>query len=131
MSYLLDTNICVALLKRGDRPLSTRLSREVPSNVALCSVVRAELLYGARKSERLDANLRLLEVFFAAFQSLPFDDRAAEYYGSVRAFLARLGTPIGANDLFVASIALSNDATLVTRNTDEFRRVPGLRVDAW
>lgn len=131
MSYLLDTNVCIALLKKGDQALSARLRREAPTNVALCSVVRAELLYGARKSERVDENLRLLEVFFAAFASLPFDDRAAEHYGAIRALLTRAGTPIGANDLLIASIALASDATLVTRNLDEFRRVPGLRVDSW
>lgn len=63
--------------------------------------------------------------------SLPFDDRAADEYGRIRAYLARLGTPIGPNDLLIAAIALANNATLVTHNTTEFNRVPGLTIVDW
>ena len=76
-------------------------------------------------------NLQRVETFCRAFESLPFDDAAAERYGVVRAQLRREGRPIGANDLMIASIALSAGLTLATRNTDEFARVPGLDVDRW
>lgn len=97
----------------------------------LCSVVKAELLFGARNSSRVAENLERLDRFFAPLESLVFDDLAAEHYGVLRAWLRREGSPIGANDMLIAAIALANDATLATRNLDEFRRVPGLRVQRW
>lgn len=94
-------------------------------------MVKAELLYGARSSEHVERNIGRLVAFFVAFESLPFDDSAAEVYGLIRAQLRREGRPIGGNDLMIAAIALASDATLVTRNQDELRRVAGLRVEAW
>jgi len=94
-------------------------------------VVKAELLFGARKSARPAENLRLLERFFATFSSLPFDDDSADRYGSIRFDLERAGTPIGANDLFIAAIAMANDAVLVTHDVEEFSRVIGLRLEDW
>ena len=90
----------------------------------ICQIVKAELYYGAYKSARRDANLALLTKFFNQFESLPFDDAAAEAYGRLRAELARRGTPIGPNDLMIAAIALAYDLILVTHNTSEFSRVP-------
>ena len=131
MITLLDTNVCIAYLSGTDESVLDRIRSESPAGFRLCSVVKAELLYGARKSQQVDANLSRLATFFAAFESLPFDDAAAVHYGIVRAQLAALGTPIGANDLMIASIALASDAIVATRNLGEFRRVPGLRVDGW
>ncbi|HEX4621812.1 MAG TPA: type II toxin-antitoxin system VapC family toxin [Myxococcaceae bacterium] len=130
MRRLLDTDICVALLK-DDQEARARLLAEDPGDVCLCSVVKAELLYGARHSKRVDPNLRRLERFFAPFESLPFDDAAAHWYGTIRAHLARVGRPIGGNDLLIAAIALAQDVTVVTRNTAEFNRVPNIRLEAW
>jgi tRNA(fMet)-specific endonuclease VapC len=131
MSYLFDTNICIALLKGEDLPLVERIKSQPPSLFMLCSVVKAELLYGARKSARVEANLSLFERFFTQFQSVPFDDKAAEFYGITRAILTQAGTPIGANDLLIASIAQTHDLTLLSRNHREFSRVPGLRIETW
>lgn len=97
----------------------------------LSSVVKAELLAGAHKSARASQNLLVFRSFFAALPSVDFDDSAAEHYGRLRAQLERAGTPIGPNDLLIASIALANDLTLVTHNTREFSRVPGLQLDDW
>lgn len=94
-------------------------------------MVKAELLYGARASERVDENLSRLAELFGAFPSLPFDDEAASHYGVVRAQLKRAGTPIGGNDMLIAAIALAHDAAVATGNGREFRRVPGLRVLDW
>jgi tRNA(fMet)-specific endonuclease VapC len=94
-------------------------------------VVKAELLYGARNGSRADENLSTLDRFFTPFLSLAFDDDAAAHYGIVRSQLKREGRPIGGNDLLIASIALAHDATLVTRDAGEFRRVSGLRVETW
>ncbi len=131
MSYLLDTNVCIAFLNGKDVAVRDRLRALAPEDVVLCSVVKAELLYGARHSERVAANLRRLHGFFAPFECLPFDDAAAEWYGVIRAQLRREGKLIGSNDLMIAATVLAADAVLVTRNEDEFHRVPGLKVEPW
>ena len=84
-----------------------------------------------QNSRRIAENLRRLETFFESFPSLPFDDDAARHYGTVRAQLRREGRPIGANDLMIASIALAGSLTLATRDVDDFKRVPGLKVEGW
>jgi tRNA(fMet)-specific endonuclease VapC len=129
--YLLDTNICIALVHRPELALKQRLAEKMPQDLVLCSIVKAELLYGARKSQRVAENLKELEAFFAPFDSVPFDDKAADFYGTTRALLAKAGTPIGTNDLFIAGIALAHDLVVVTRNRKEFVRVPGLRIEVW
>ena len=97
----------------------------------LSSVVKAELLYGARKSTRIAENLRVLERFFDTIASLPFDDRCAEEYGLLREELDRAGTPIGANDLLIAATARVHRAVLVTHNVREFSRVAELQLEDW
>lgn len=129
--YLLDTNACIRLLNKTSIPLIHRLQQHDPSEIRLCSVVKAELFYGARRSEKAAENLRTLQRFFAPFICLPFDDRCAEHYGIVRADLARAGTPIGPNDLMIAATAIANDLTLITHNTREFTRVVGLQIEDW
>jgi len=94
-------------------------------------VVRAELEYGARRSNRVEENLQRVRAFCAPMRSLRFDDEAAERYGLIRVQLERDGCVIGGNDLLIAAICVAADATLVTRNADEFRRVAGLRVEIW
>lgn len=131
MIRLLDTNVCIAFLNGVDRPVRDRFLGESPDDLRLCSVVKAELLYGARHSAKVADNLQKLERFFAPFESLPFDDAAAEWYGTIRAQLKRDARPIGGNDLLIAAIAGANDLTLVTRNDAEFRQVTGLRVEVW
>jgi tRNA(fMet)-specific endonuclease VapC len=106
--------------------------RGVPrSLVRLSSVVKAELLYGARRSSRVSENLRLLERFFDTIASFPFDDRCAEEYGLLREELDRAGTPIGPNDLLIAATARAHHAVLVTHNVREFSRVADLRLEDW
>jgi tRNA(fMet)-specific endonuclease VapC len=129
--YLLDTNACIRVLNNTSAPLVGRLRAEDPSRVVLCSVTKAELLFGARRSSRVESNLRLLERFFAPFACLPFDDACAERYAVIRADLTGLGRPIGPNDLLIAAIALAHDLVLVTHNVKEFSRVIGLRVEDW
>ena len=131
MSLLLDTNICIALLAHKDRALRERYLACGPDELFLCSVVKAELFFGARNSARVDENLRRLDQFWGPLACLSFDELAAAHYGEIRAGLKRAGTPIGGNDLQIAAIARANDLTLVTRNQDAFRRVAGLRVECW
>jgi len=127
---LLDTNIWIALARNEPGPVS-RLRKLVPAEVATCSVVRAELLFGARKSRRVADNLEGFRLLLEPYISLPFDENAAAHYGMIRATLEQAGTPIGANDLLIASIAMAHDCLLVTRNNREFTRVVGLPVEVW
>ena len=129
--YLLDTNVCIRFLTNRSSPIVARLRACKPAQLRLCSVVKAELEYGARKSERVTENLETLRRFFGTFLSVPFDDACAEAYGLIRADLSREGTPIGPNDLLIAAIAKTNDFVLVTHNTAEFSRVIGLRLEDW
>lgn len=94
-------------------------------------MVKGELFYGARKGPRATANLATLSVFFAALVSLPFDDAAADIYGTIRADLEKRGLPIGPNDTMIAAIALQHGLTVATHNTNEFSRVPGLQIEDW
>lgn len=127
---LLDTNVWIAIAK-GEATAIGRLRVLNPLSVVSCAVVRAELMFGARKSRRVAENLAGFQALLEPFVSLPFDDRAADHYGVIRATLEAAGTPIGANDLEIAAIALANDCTIATRNCREFHRVPALAVETW
>lgn len=131
MKRLLDTNICIAFLKGREAGLRDRVVGSLRSELVLCSMVRAELLRGAHRSERVAENLARLATFFANFDSLVFDDLAADHYAVIRAHVERIGQPIGSNDLIIAATALAAGVTLVTRNEREFIRVPGLSVEVW
>ena len=129
--YLLDANACIRLLNGTSSRLAERMRATPRSQIRLSSIVKAELLFGARRSSRAADNLRLLKDFFAALASLPFDDSCAEEYGLLRAELDRAGTPIGPNDLLIAATARANGCTLVTHNVREFSRVSGLQYEDW
>jgi tRNA(fMet)-specific endonuclease VapC len=131
MSYLLDTNACIELLRDPRSEVAKRLETIAFSQIVLCSVVKAELYYGALRSTRPEHSIQILKAFSANFASLAFDDQAAEVYGQIRAHLAQRGALIGPNDLLIAAIAVSHQVTLVTHNTDEFGRVPGLEIEDW
>ncbi len=131
MKYLLDTNTCIRHLNRRSIPIIRKLSSLSSDDIAVCSVVKAELFYGAAKSDTPEKTLATQQRFLNRFASPPFDDAAAEIYGVERARLAKLGTPIGPNDLLIAAIALANDLILVTHNTAEFGRVDGLKLEDW
>lgn len=128
---LLDTDICIDLLNAREPALIDRFRAHSPLELALCSVVRAELLWGARNSARPDDNLERVRRFAAPLRSLVFDDPCAECYAVIRADLSARGQLIGPNDLLIAAIARAHQATLVTRNLREFQRVAGLTVETW
>ena len=131
MIYLLDTNTCIGYLKGRSLSIRQKLQTLTPKDVAVCSVVKAELFYGAIKSSNPTQALRQQQDFLNQFVSLPFDDPATLIYAQVRAKLEREGTPSGAYDLQIAAIALVNDLILVTYNTREFCRVEGLKIEDW
>lgn len=129
--YLLDTNVCIRLLNEAHPGVLQQFRARSPSEISLCSVVKAELLLGARRSTRVEENLQRLKQFFTPLDSLPFDDLCAEHYAVIRADLLAQGKPIGPNDLLIAAIARAHDAVLVTHNSGEFGRVIGLRLEDW
>ena len=131
MNFLFDTNACIAYLNNHLSPIRRKLEQLSPSQIFVCSVVKAELFYGAMKSFSPRRTLVCQQEFLSRFVSLPFDDSAAEAYARVRSELERTGTPIGANDLMIAAIALCNNATLITHNTKEFTRVKDLIIEDW
>src|SRR5215813_9463784 len=131
MKYLLDTNVCVGFLNQR-KPLLTQRFLSVPtSDKVICSIVRAELFYGAYKSQRQVSSLQVIENFLAGYLNLDFDIAAARIQGEIRAELERKGTSIGPYDLRIAAIALANNLILATHNTSEFSRVPNLALDDW
>jgi tRNA(fMet)-specific endonuclease VapC len=130
MRFLLDTNSCIVYLRGQNLALKERLETE-SQEISVCSVVKAELFYGAMKSAKPEQNLRLQEAFLAQFISLSFDDVAATLFGRIRSQLESRGTPIGSYDLQIAAIALAHNLILVTHNTREFSRVEGLQWEDW
>jgi tRNA(fMet)-specific endonuclease VapC len=133
VKYLLDTNACIGWLRNNEPKLVARMHIEDPANLVSCSIVVGELLYGAERSGPAyqAANLLRVRELRSRLHSLSFDDQAAEQYGRVRAILAGTGQLVGPNDLMIAAIALSHGLTLVTHNTSEFSRIPGLVIEDW
>jgi len=129
--YLLDTNVCAMYMNGRSQAVRDRVLSTPTDEMAVCSVVKAELFYGAMRSNDPTRTLERQQGFLNRFTSLPFDDEAALIFGRIRASLAAAGTPIGAYDLQIAAIALSHNLTLITHNTAEFNRVNGLPLEDW
>lgn len=131
MIYLLDTNVWIHFLNPDESIAKNRVATADPACIHLCSIVKAELYFGAEKSARRQNNLNTLNQLFKGLKSFDFDNRAAREYGKLRAMLSRAGTPIGPNDLMIAAIAKANQAVLVTHNVREFSKVEGLKIEDW
>ena len=131
MKLLLDTNICIYLIKHHPPAVLEHFLAYRPGDIGISAVTLAELNYGVAKSRQVEKNAAALDEFLVALEILPFDDDAAAEYGTIRSGLERAGTPIGAMDLMIASHAVSQGLPLVTNNRREFERVPGLRLLDW
>jgi tRNA(fMet)-specific endonuclease VapC len=131
MKYILDTSICIALIREKPAALIGRLTALEPGEVGLSSITLAELIDGADKSARPEQNLAALEQFLLPLELVDFDGSAAAVYGKIRAGLEHDGKAIGSMDMLIAAHALSLNATLVTNNTKEFIRVKGLLLEDW
>jgi len=129
MRFLLDTNAVIALLNDATSKAAKRARRESPSDIAISAVVAHELFYGAFKSARAAENVGVVDAL--QFEVIALDKEDARQAGQLRAALALEGTPIGPYDVLIAGQALAREMTLVTHNTKEFGRVPGLRVEDW
>ncbi len=128
MNFLLDTNSMVRLIN-GDRRMNTQLRRQRRARVGISSIVAFELFFGAFKSARAGENLRRVDSI--EFEVVPFDRQDAREAGALRAALEQAGTPIGGYDVLIAGQARARNLTLVTHNTREFSRVPGLQIEDW
>lgn len=131
MAYLLDTNICIYIIKQKPVSVLQKFNSYSPLQISLSMITVAELIHGANKSAFPEKNLAALQQFMDPFTLYSFDYEAAFVYGQIRSYLEKAGTPIGPLDTLIAAQALSLDFTLVTNNSREFNRVPGLRIDNW
>ena len=131
MRFMLDTNICIELIRKRSPSILRNLLLLKADDVCISSITLSELEYGVAKSISPDRNRAALLEFMAPVEVEPFTDSCAAVYGCVRAHLETKGTPIGALDTLIASHALSLGVTLVTNNEREFRRVPDLVVVSW
>lgn len=129
--WMLDTNICIHLIKQKPKVVLDRLRALDIATVSISSITLSELEYGVAKSARPDQNASALAALLAPLTVEPFEDRAAAAYGLVRAALERQGTPIGSLDMLIGAHALSLGRTLVTNNDREFVRISGLKVERW
>ena len=127
---LLDTHICIYIINAKPPAVLARFQKYRLGDIGLCSVVAAELAFGVAKSGSA-RNREALDMFLAPLTILPFDAAAVWVYGDLCADLERRGTPIGSLDTMIAAHALSQQALLVTNNTREFAKVPGLQLDNW
>ena len=131
MKYFLDTNICIYVINKRPSTVIEKLTQFPPQELGISVIVVSELQYGVAKSSQPERNRQLLAAFLRPFQIVPYDEAAAEAYGTIRAELEKKGQLIGREDLLIAAHALSVDLTLVTNNEAEFKRVPSLRVENW
>lgn len=131
MTYLLDTNVCIRYINGRSSQVVERLKAIPPHEIVVCSVVKAELFYGSRRSHYPERSLQVQNKFLRPFRSLPFDDAAAVVYADIRANLTERGLPIGPNDLMIAAIAVAHGLVLVTHNVREFGRIPALQIEDW
>jgi tRNA(fMet)-specific endonuclease VapC len=130
LQYMLDTNICIYVMKSYPPELRERFNR-LAEQLCISSVTLGELHYGAEKSARRLDNLEAIQHFTARLEVLPFGPDAAAHYGQIRAGLERTGQPAGAYDMMIGGHARSAALVLVTNNLREFERMEGLRLENW
>lgn len=131
MKWLLDTNVCIAVIRQRPESALRRLRGKQVGQVGLSTITLAELEFGAAKSQQPARARAALREFLLPLEVVPFDEAAADAYGTVRAAMEKKGRPIGPLDTLIAAHALALGTVLVTNNTREFRRVPGLSVEDW
>lgn len=132
MRVLLDTNICVYMIKNKPPEVRELFEQFVPGDIAISSITVAELQYGVEKSAAREKNTLALEAFLLPLEIAQFDTDSALVYGKIRVELERRqGKPIGGMDMLIAAQAIAQDFTLITHNLNEFERVSGLRCETW
>ena len=129
--YLLDTNICIYLMKGKYPALQEKILSLRPDDICISAITVYELEYGAAKSRWGSSTRQKMRIFLAPFNIIPFEDKDSEAAGTIRAYLERHGRPVGAYDILIAAQGLSRDLTVITHNTQEFERIPGLKIQDW
>lgn len=129
--YILDTNICIYIIKKKPQKVFNRFKQLTPGAVGISSITVAEMQYGIGKSSKPVRNHEALDQFLLPLDILDFYALAAIEYGKIRSALEKQGTPIGSLDMLIAAHAQSVGAILVTNNTKEFRRITGLKIENW
>lgn len=131
MTYMLDTNICIYIMKNKPEKVLRRFKEELNNGIGISSITLAELEYGMKHSSNPSQNERALLRFLVPLSVLPFGAGAASEYGAIRTFLQNNGTPIGQLDMLIAAHAKSEGLVMVTNNVRVFERVPGLKIENW
>lgn len=131
MKYFLDTNIIIYAIKSQHPSLQNHFKNVSAQSIVIPTIVVAEIEYGAKKSNNYEKTIKKYKQFMDTFNKVTFSEQAAIQYGYIRSDLEKGGKPIGGNDLIIASIVLAEDGILVTNNTKEFERIPGLRIENW
>ena len=131
MKVLLDTNICIYIIKRKPLEVLQKFEAYEVGDIGISSITVAELKFGVQKSQSVEKNQQALMQFLLPLTIAKFDTAAANVYGEIRATLEKQGTPIGSLDTLIAAHALSLDLTLITNNIKEFDRVPNLKLKNW
>jgi tRNA(fMet)-specific endonuclease VapC len=131
MKYMLDTNICIYLIKGKSEKVLRHFKAHSIGDIWISSITIAELRYGVEKSQQVQKNREALYEFLLPLEIADFDDEAAVSYGTVRVALEKAGTPVGSMDMLIGAHALSLRSTLVTNNVREFRHIKGLKIADW
>ena len=131
--YYLDTNVIIDATrnKKETAAILEHFKAVRFQDICIPAIVVAELEYGARHSNFYDRNMEIVRKFVAPYPIIPFSEKETVVYGEIRQYLATKGTPIGSNDMLIAATAIANNAVLVTHNTDEFARIPNIRLEDW
>jgi tRNA(fMet)-specific endonuclease VapC len=131
MKYMLDTNICIYLIKQQPPKVLKHFKSHTVGDIGLSSITLAELRYGVSKSRHIEKNQQALDEFILPLEIADFDEKAAREYGAIRAELERTGTPIGSMDMLIGAHALALGALLVTNNIKEFKQIRNLKILDW
>lgn len=131
MKYMLDTNICIYVIKHKPESVIRKFLEQNPADICISSITYAELTYGVEKSSAVEKKRLALSLFLSSIEILPYGENAADEYGKIIAALEKSGTPIGGMDMLIASHAKAENLILVTNNTKEFIRVPQIKLENW
>ena len=131
MNYYLDTDICIFALREKFPSIKLWMQKCSPEHIKISSIVKAELLLGALKSDDPKKVLSIVEKFLDPFEIISFDENSAGVYAQIRYDLEKKGQLIGPNDLLIASTVLAHQGTLITHNMDEFKRIGHLKIQDW
>ena len=129
--YYLDTNTCIYFLNGKYESIKTKILTTLPNEIAIPSIVKAELLLGAYKSKNRKGNIEKVEKFLEPFEIVSFDDVMTYVYADIRYTTEKVGDIVGPNDLFIAAIVKFHEGILVTNNVKEFSRIEGLKIEDW